>query len=200
MKKLNQLLALTFLVATVFGCSGDDDNPIAVPPVLFQEENPLQGYITTTGYNTIYTYTDDNNYYEMGYTFTPLVKGKINAIVITVPVAVHDIRVTIWDVATATAIRTETVDILNAATRNTIAITPLNLEKDKLYGISMNTRDYYFRTDSELPEGYSDPIIVGNISFRGPFIYMGSTTENQDFSQIVNGSFGDCSMNFQQTE
>jgi hypothetical protein len=205
MKNAKQIVALTLLVIFSIGCSGDDDqsvNPIIIPAVVVQGEDPLPGFILARHYDYAkFTYIDDNNYYEMGYTFAPLVNGKINGLVIQIPNTANNLRVRIWDMATETAIRTELVDITHAYQKTIIAISPLALQRDKVYGISMNTKDYFFRNNAGMAgEPNIDPVVVGNISVSGAFIYMGSDDANKDFSQIVNGSFGDCSIKFEPTQ
>ena len=197
MKNVKQILVLALMAVALVSCSADDDQPVTIPPVVFQNENPYADFINTAGFTEIIVYTDDNNYYEIGYKFTPLVKGEINAVFVKIPAIVNDVRVTIWDVASGTPIRTEYVDVTDSSTKTMLAIAPLPLEKDKEYAVSINTRDYYFR---HRPGAYENfPVVVNHLSISGAFSTMTTSQENIDFSTIVNGAFGDCSISFKQT-
>lgn len=198
MKNVKQILVLALMAVALVNCSADEEQPVTLPPLVFQNENPYADFINTAGFTTVYVYTDDNNYYEIGYKFTPLVKGEINAVFVKIPAVVSDVRLTIWDVASGTPIRTEYVDVAEPSTKTTLAIAPLPLEKNKEYAVSINTRDYYFRYS---PTGaYQNfPVVVNHLSISGAFSNMGTAQENVDFTTIVNGAFGDCSISFKQT-
>jgi len=192
----NSILLLLLLAATAFhSCSNDDDTQT---PPFFQQEDPLAGYLAAAGFTNKNTYIDDNNNYEMGYMFTPKVKGKINSLVINTPDIVTALRVTIWDVATQLPIRTEFINVTIPNANKTYAIAPLLLQKDKGYAITMNTSDYY--SWQQPNQGAVDyPFMVGNISVDFALIDMGSAQVYPATGMAVNTYFGNVSFKFQRT-
>jgi hypothetical protein len=190
--------AATLLVAALIAsaCSGDADENSPQ----FDEENPLPEFLITTEFDQDQiAYIDDNNNYEMGFGFKPAVTGKINALVIKIPDVRDDVRVTIWDVATATPIHTELIDVPQAAVNTTKNITPILLEQGKEYTITMNSSDYYFRYKANNPDPPTYPIPIGNIVFTASYCDMGP---QQIMPTVggVNSYFGDVSFVFEQTQ
>jgi uncharacterized lipoprotein len=159
-KKL--VIFIAFIGLTLASCSKDDEE--IKPIVTYQEENPLIGYLTNGGINGTVIDVVDGTTSEVGNEFTPLVKGKINAFVVSLPQSNSNLRVTLWNATTKTVIRTELLNVTTAATTTTKNIEPIELQKDKKYAITMNSDDWYYRDKSDgSPITY--PITSGNIRF-----------------------------------
>jgi len=174
-------------------CSKDD--PAPEPIVMEPEQNPLAGFLTATGFNqnTIeYINTGD---YEFGFSFIPLVNGKMTAIVAKIPDTHTAMRVTIWDKLAGTVLRSETIDITTAGVEVTKAISALSLVKDKEYFITFNSNDWYDhrRTDSS---SATYPFTVGDIKITSYAYHSGATQSLPNTTQTVYYA-GDCSFKFQ---
>ena len=187
------LFAITILSMS---CSKNDD-PIAVTPVttLAPEQDPLQGYLAASGFNQVTTNRINQGDIETGYSFIPLVNGKMTAIVVKIPDANPTLRVTIWDKTTSSIISTEILNINSANTEIIKPIIPLELVKDKEYVISMNTNDHYRRTKNDNSNA-TYPFTVGDIKITG---CLGNIGTSQTFPTIepVDLYLGDCSFKFQ---
>ena len=189
----NKTMKTNFLKATVLvalalvftNCSKDDDEP---------QVNPLATYINEAGFNEETTDVINSSSYEFGYSFMPTVNGKIKAIVAKIPDAHTDMRVTIWDVATETVLRTELVNV-EADVEVTKKITALSLTKDKEYMITFNSDDWYDhrRTDNS---NATYPFNAGNIIITG---YGYASGAAQTFPVTFPNSYyaGDVSFKFQ---
>ena len=193
-----KLLIILLLASFTHSCNKDDDTVTAPIPVIYAEENPLTGFLTTSGLNQQSLEGTGLSNSESGFSFRPTVKGKINALVLKSH-RIYSTRVTIWNKLTETILRTEMVNINVANAEVIIPITPLELEINKEYVISINSK-YWFersRTDSGV---ISYPISAGNISITG--CRRISDGLNQTFpSQALTTSYiGDCSFKFQRTE
>jgi hypothetical protein len=198
MKKL--FLAAVLFTAILTSCK-KDSTPDPVPaPIVYAEENPLPTFLSTTGFNQLSTVS---NYgatkYEEGFTFKANVKGKINAMVMKLPVANSSLRITIWDNVSKAVLRTENINIPTANTEATIAIATFDVVKDKEYFISMWTSDDFQRSRTDNAAA-AYPIVSGNISILG---YLSkSVASGQVFPTNVSSRYyyGDLSFKFQRTE
>lgn len=192
-KKTILLFAITF---SLFSCSKDDDSTPA--PITYNEENPLQEFLTATGFVNIGTPTINELNYETGLEFTPLVKGKINTIIIKSPDTNSAMRVTIWDATTKTVLRTEIVNITTVNTNITKNISPLTLEKNKLYAITFSSNDYFlYRRPGNTDANY--PVTSGNIRIERHLDSI-QTEQTYPTNFPTNYYSGDLTFNFQQTE
>jgi hypothetical protein len=187
-------VALILLLAlSLTNCSKDDD------PAAIEEQNPFTGYLTATGFNEKTTeLIDEPAFGERGFSFIPLATGKITAIVVKMPTAHPEMRVTIWDKAAGTVIRSEIINITTAKTEITKVIAPLDLIKDKEYFFTFNNNDRYRR---ERTDGSSTtyPITVGDIKITG-FSWINGTEQVMPGNSVLNYISGDCSFKFQKTE
>lgn len=204
--KVTLFLKLFFLIILT-SCSNDEaeqssstdiviENPTSV---LFEEENPFLEYLAATGFNQVLSPCINNNLnYEIGFKFKPVVKGKINSVVVKLANPNTNLIVTIWDVSTKSIIRTESVNVTTSNTEITKNIVPIELVKDKEYAITMNTTNYYMRHQSDWGQPQY-PITAGNIKIFGPVLNDGII---QGYPTMGAGNFynGDCSFNFLQTE
>lgn len=186
-------LALTLVLLA--GCSKKDKPE----PVVYGEEDPLPGFLARSFYSQeTYTWINElGGVAQYGMSFVPLVNGKINSLVIKIPAANDALKVIIWDKATKSKVRVETVKIAAANTLVTKAITPLVLVKDKEYVITMFTDDFYARNKTGNGVG-SFPVISGNIKVTAS-VSGSATNELFPLGGSGNQYFGDCSFLFQQT-
>ena len=117
LKTRKNLLMLSLLVSlslTLINCS-KDDNPTPAPPVVLAPlQDPLPGFLTATGFNQATVNVTNSGDYEFGYSFIPLVNGKMTAIVVKIPDSQLAMRVTIWDKVAGTVVRTETIYVPTA--------------------------------------------------------------------------------------
>ena len=190
-------LKITIIMVCLFAisCSKSEEST----PILYPEENPLTGYLETSGYNQDQISAIDNpSTIEAGFSFKPAFTGKINSIKAWIPASNNALRVTIWDNATQTAIRTEIVNVASANVPSTKTINPLTLVKNKEYTITMNTNDYYIKSKTNGTAAVY-PIRVGNIVITS---YREGYGLSQTFPQGTQPDYysGNCSFNFQRTE
>jgi hypothetical protein len=195
---MKKLILVAVLFTAIFASCKKDSAPAVIPPVVYVEENPLAGFLSTTGYNQLSAVSNYVTKYEEGFSFKANVKGKINALVMKLPVANSSLRITIWDKATATVLRTENVNVPTANTEATIAISPFDIVKDQEYFISMWTNDDYVRSRTDNTAA-TYPIISGNISILS--CGYKSVASGQVFPNIISTKYyyGDISFKFLQT-
>ncbi len=193
--KLIPFIMLIAIAITSVSCKKDKAEPI-----IYGEENPLNGCLAQLGYfQESYTWINEiGGIAQVGMTFTPLVKGKINALVVKIPAVNNALKVIIWDKTTKAKLRVETVNITTANTTITKEITPLELSKDKEYVITMFSDDYYARNRTDNAVG-TFPVTDGNVKMIQSITGAGDT-ELYPLSGSGNQYFGDCSFNFQRTE
>ena len=188
--------AIVLLVATItlVSCSKDDDGPT------FNEENFFNGFLTNSGFSAVTDATINGGSYEFGTEFTPLVKGKITSLKVKLPAINNALRVTIWDksTATATVIRTETVNLTAADTEQGFDIPDLEVSANHLYAITMNSDDWY----NHRRTGNTDaiyPITSGNIRIDS-YKWIGGTGQTYPTNSAFSYYAGDVSFNFLQIE
>lgn len=188
------LITLLFIC---FSCSKNDDSPSS-PAILYAEENPLNGFLGTSGYNQQQVSMINSNLIEAGFSFVPTVTGKINSVVVWIPQANNAVRVTIWDNATQNPVRTEIVAVTDANVPAKKEIDPLFLIKNKEYTITMNSNDYYVKTKSN-GSAAEYPIAINNLKVTS---YRETIGSSQTFPEGTQPDYysGNCSFNFQRTE
>lgn len=169
-------------------------------PTIYGEENPLNGFLATIGYyeETYNWINEPSGVAQVGMSFIPKVKGKINAITVKIPATNNALKVIFWDKATHAKLRVETVNVTTANTIITKEITPFELTKDKEYVITMFSDDYYARNKTNNSVGVF-PVTSGNIQITKSINGDGET-ELYPLSGSGNQYFGDCGFNFQRTE
>lgn len=186
-KLLTIILAYTLITA----CSSDSE------PTIYEEENPYALFLDNSGLNNVQNQLNSWQNYEAGLSFKPTVKGTINKIFVKLPDAQTNLRITIWDAANETILRTETIETVPAETETSKTITPLALQKNKEYTITFNTNDWYQRdnTNSAIPY----PLTAGNIVITGFLSGIGAsqTYPSDSHSSAV---AGDLSFAFQRTQ
>ena len=195
-KILLKLALLLSLSLSVTYCSKDDDPaPTPVEPVLAPLQDPLAGYLTASGFSQKNVDNVNNGDYEFGYSFIPLVNGKMTAIVAKLPASRLAMRVTIWDKVTSAILRTETIDVATANVEVTKQITALDLVKDKEYFISMNSNDWYNRSKTD-NSSVTYPFTVGDIKITS-YAFGNGTSQTMPIASQTTYYAGDCSFKFQ---
>lgn len=194
MKTIKTFLVILFITSISISCNKDDDDP-APAPVLAPLQDPLAGFLTATGFSQKTTDQINAGTYEFGYSFIPLVNGKMTAIVVKIPDAHIGMRVTVWDKVAGTVLRTEIVDVPTANTEVTKSITALDLVKDKEYFLTFNGDDWYDRRRTDNANTVY-PITVGDIRITS-YAYIGGTAQAMPTTVQLNYYAGDCSFKFQ---
>ncbi len=159
------------------------------------EQNPLAGYLTATGFDQKTTNQVNAGDYEFGYSFIPLVNGKITAIVAKIPDVRPGMRVTIWDKVAGTVLRTETIDITSSGVEVTKPIAALDLVSGKEYFITFNSNDWYDRRKTD-GSNVTYPFTVGDIKITS-YSFKSGTTQSIPNSPQLNYYAGDCTFKFQ---
>lgn len=194
-KNYFKIIFFLLLSLSIFNCRSSDDE-VVVPPVIYPVENPLAAYLTNSGFNT-FTNEVNAGYFEFGLSFSPNVKGNINALKVQIPDVNNSVRVTIWDFDTMAVLRTETINVTASNTTITKAIAPLALVANKKYLISMNSNDWYDRRKSPTsPATY--PVTAGNITIHS-YLWGFGTTQTFPTGTSLSYYAGDLSFDFQQT-
>jgi hypothetical protein len=197
MKNLKTLFAILSLALFTFSCSSDDDKS---DKVTFAEENPLDIYMAASGFSQKAVDVKNSGIYEYGFSFKPTVTGKINAVIVKIPDTNPALRITLWDAATKTVIKSETVNVATANVTVEKAISPIVLTKDKEYYYTVNSDDWINRTKTD-GSAAPYPIVAGNITITG-YAYISSTAAETLFPTNLRNTYyaGDVTFKFQQTE
>ena len=186
--------AILFLSIFATSCSKDDD-PVVEPTPLAPEQNPLAGYLAASGFDQKLTNQVNLGDYEFGYSFIPLVNGKMTAIVAKIPDVRMGMRVTVWDKVAGTVLRTETIDIATAGVEVTKTITALDLLKDKEYFLTFNSNDWYDHRKND-SSNVTYPFTVGDIKITSYSFTSGSAQVMPNSPQLSYYA-GDCTFKFQ---
>ncbi len=189
-------LCMVFLIMPlVSSCSKDDDGDSSPT---YNEENFLESYLTSTGFSQSKSDFVDSGNYEFGLDFTPLVKGKITSLKVKLPAVNNSLRITIWDKATTTIIKTEIANVSTANTDFTFDIVDLELVKNKEYSITMNSKDWYNREKTDATQAVY-PVTAGNIQLDR---YRWASGVVQNFPGNISATYyaGDLSFNFIQID
>lgn len=197
MKTLKTILTLFTVAIFAASCSSDDNNP---DPVKYNEENPLDAYMAGSGFSQKAVDQKNAGIYEYGFSFKPTVTGKINAIIVKIPDVNATLRVTLWDAATKTVIKSEIVNVATANVAVEKTITPIPLTKDKEYFFTVNSDDWINRTKTD-GSAATYPIVAGNITITG-YAFISSTATETLFPTNPRNTYyaGDMTFKFQQTE
>ncbi|MDR2206182.1 MAG: hypothetical protein LBE36_08525 [Flavobacteriaceae bacterium] len=188
---------------TIKAVAKDDKNATAESSIsiitAYPEENPLAAYLAATGFDEYVESNTYASYYEEGFGFIPKVTGQINAVTVKIPANATNIRVTIWETATKSVLKTITIpSVTKDVEVKQYLDNPLALTKDKGYTITFNTKSDYTRsrTGGGVPVY---PIIAGNISIEGfGYYFAGGTAQTYPDHQVDDEYYGDCSFVFQQ--
>lgn len=195
MKNLKILFTIILAALLFTACKKDSTDKTKK----YSEENPLADYLAATGFDQSTTpQVNLGVYRELGFTFTPKVKGEIHAVTVKIPDNADNIRVTIWKVSDKSVLKTINITDLTAGDEKKESINPIILEKDVQYLISFNTNDVYvhFRTDQG---NVTYPIVAGNLTIDGCWARIG-TAQAYPEDYFFDAYEGDVSFIFQQTE
>ena len=197
MKTLKTIIALFTISIFTISCSSDDDK---TEEVKYAEENPLDAYMAGSGFSQKAVDVKNSGIYEYGFSFKPTVTGKINALIVKIPDVNTALRITLWDAATKTVIKSETVNVATANVTVEKAITPIALTKGKEYFFTVNSDDWINRTKTD-GSAATYPIVAGNITITG-YAYISSTAAETLFPTNARNTYyaGDMTFKFQQTE
>ncbi len=187
--KLALVLGLAFSLSN---CSKSDDNPTPNPEV-----NPLPGYLAASGFDQVNASLINQADYEFGFSFIPIVNGKITAFVVKIPDVNSALRVTIWNKATATVLKNEIINYATAGVEVTKAITALDVVAGTEYVVSFNSNDYYNRRRTDFANAIL-PFAVGDISITRFMFRNGSALEIPN-TATANYHSGDISFKFQKS-
>lgn len=193
-KTLLAIIAMAVVCSFLNACK-KDSKPEAT---IFQEENPLNAFLATTGLNQSAVSFTNPTAFEMGFGFKPKVKGIIKGVTVKLPYVNSSLKVTIWDKASGNPIRSIYVNVPNADQEVSLSIPDLEVAKNAEYVISINSNKFYNhkRSDNAV---ISYPLDAGNISITGSYtsstnpVTIPSNTRTTEFT-------GDYSIIFQQTE
>ena len=197
MKAIKTLFTILSVALLTISCSSDDDKEEAVK---YNEENPLDAYMAGSGFSQKAVDVKNSGIYEYGFSFKPTVTGKINALVVKIPDVNAALRITLWDAATKTVIKSETINVPTANVTVEKAITPIALTKDKEYFFTVNSDDWINRTKTD-GSAATYPITAGNIVITG-YAYISSTASETIFPTNARNTYyaGDMTFKFQQTQ
>ena len=190
-----KIFAAAFAVLLLASCKDDDDKKTTYP-----EENPLAAYLQNTGFDQSKTDFINSGQYEFGYTFRPKVKGKINAFTFKIPDNATNMRVTIWNAATKTPIRTMVIPNVVANTEIRQNIDPLYIDPSSEYLISYNGNDWYNRRRTAGTDA-TYPVDAGNISITS-YLWNSTTAAAQNYPLTFSKYYyaGDLSIVFQRED
>lgn len=198
MKTLKTIFTLLAFAVFTISCSSNDDDK--TDPVTYDSENPLEAYMSTSGFYQKAVDQKNAGIYEYGFSFKPTVTGKISSFFAKIPDVNTALRITLWDVATKTVIKSETmnVSVANMAFEKTIL--PIQLTKNKEYFLSVNSDDWISRTKTD-GSATTYPIVAGHITITG-YAFASSTAVETIFPTTARDTYyaGDVSFKFQQTE
>ncbi|MEN2399846.1 DUF4082 domain-containing protein [Flavobacterium sp. MC2016-06] len=189
---------LTLFAAAIFSisCSSDNDSD----SIKYSEENPLDAYLAATGFSQKASDIKNSSFYEYGFSFKPTVTGKINALIVKIPDVSTSLKVTLWDAAAKTIIKSEIVVVPTANVTVEKTITSIALTKDKEYYLTVNSNDWINRTKTDGTNA-TYPVTAGNITITG-YGFVVTTEGNPIFPTTFPKTYyaGDVSFKFQQTE
>ena len=196
MKTLKTIFTLLAISIFTISCSSDDDDD----SVKYAEENPLDAYMAGSGFSQKAVDVKNSGIYEYGFSFKPKVTGKINSLIVKIPDVNPALRITVWDAATKTVIKSETINVATANITIEKAISPIALTKDKEYYFTVNSDDWINRTKTD-GSAAAYPITAGNIVITG-YAYISSTASETLFPTNLRNTYyaGDMTFKFQQTE
>ncbi len=188
--KFKKLAMLVAFAAVLTSCSSNDKS--------YEKEDFLDGYLIASGFNASSTNFINSGSYEFGLEFTPLVTGKITTLKVKLPDVNSALKITIWDKAAGTPLKTETVNYATANILTVFDVEDLALIKDKQYAITFNSNDWYKRNKADSSNA-TYPMTVGNIKIDAYKWVSGST---QTYPTNISNNYyaGDLTFDFQQTQ
>lgn len=203
MKTQFKKIAILAITLVSISCNKDDDNPTPTPtPVVYQEENFLNTFLSTSGLDQVVQTISDDNYSLIEYLeFSATQKGKITSLSFKVPATttLNSVIIRIVDSETGLLVKEVSTNSgdYTAGTIKTVIVSPaIELTKDKRYKLGMVSKSSYERKRTNSAD-ISYPIQVGNIKLWG--------FSETDINTLVNTNnpgyyYGDFSFTFLRTE
>ena len=196
-KNLLKFTLITCLALPIISCSNDDNAVVAQPPANQNPiQDPLRGYLYGAGFTNAVA-VKNSGVYEFGIVFMPTVNGKIKALTAIIPDVHPGMKITIWDYASKTVLRTETIDVDTANIEAIKTIEDLQLEKNTEYMFTFNSDDWYNHTK---PDGAATtyPFTIGDIKITN-YGYINATAAETIFPTNMRNTYyaGDISFKFQ---
>lgn len=203
MKTQLKKIAILAITLVSISCNKDDDNLTPTPtPVVYQEENFLNTFLSTSGLDQVVQTISDDNYSLIEYLeFSATQKGKITSLSFKVPATttLNSVILRIVDSETGLLIKEISTNSGNytAGTIKTVTVSPaIELTKDKRYKLGMVSKSSYERKRTNSAD-IAYPIQVGNIKLWG--------FSETDINTSVNTNnpgyyYGDFSFTFLRTE
>jgi hypothetical protein len=146
---------------------------------------PVRAFVEASGHLEEHIRNKAGEYFEIGSRFKPLVNGEVVGLLLRLPTN-GNFNVTLWDVATKTALVTKTITASSGSTRSIILATPIKLEKDKLYVVTTNSDRWYNHIDEQDSQGNQFPKTVDNIELLSTAYHAGTNTEFPDEGLPIN--------------
>jgi hypothetical protein len=163
-KLITAIGCLLIPMTLIFSCKKENKSQA----VTYKEENPLNSFLLTTGLNQSASAFINPATFEMGFAFKPKVKGKIKAITVKLPYSNSSLKVTIWDKATGSVLKSVYVNVPNADQETTSAIDEIVLNQNAEYVISINSSKFYNHRRTDM-SNINYPVDAGNITITGSY-------------------------------
>jgi hypothetical protein len=200
MKSIKVTLFSFAILFSFLSCEKKEDTTPTPTPKVYAEENFWQGFLIDGGF--LAPTVVNSPLQEFGLKFIPRVKGKMNSVVVKIPIA-GNVGVRIWDLTTGARIGESYFNIPTANADFTKVITPIALTKDKAYAITLYADTYYkYQRSSTVFPITSGNITISNFdrSVAGTATSLSGFVGSFSDVSIGNEINGNISFNFQQTE
>ena len=187
-----KIMMTVLLVTLLFSCSSNDDEET---PAVYEEQNFLSGFLEKAEFDqSNLMFTGYPLYF--GFSFTPLVEGKINSFVIELPLNDEFAEIILWDKTSESVVYTKEINVIGNE-ELIVEIDPIYLVKDKEYVLSVYSMSSLFRKNSA-DQDANFPIVEGDIKIN-------HSAFDDDPSVMPDSVeyglyFGDVSFNFQRTK
>lgn len=198
-KTILHLSALALLCTSLTQCRKDTPTPVKINPIEQPSSKVPKDYfldfLSLTGFTQINSAINQPNH-ELGYEFESEADGEISAVTVKIPNSNPAVRVTIWDVETATPLHTEQVNVGVANNLYEKSISPIPILKFKRYAITFNTKDWYFYRNPTMAEA-TYPIKVDQLLYMR-VLEKATATQTLPNPAVVNKTslFGQLSFKF----
>ena len=194
LKIIISVLVIAF-IAVLTSCSKDDaSKPVVEPTPVATEQDPLSGYFNNSGL-VLAGLLSTNLVTESGFSFKPLVNGKITAVNVKCTGSVPNIRVTIWDKTTGQQLRSFFISDVQDNVETTKTITPLEVLANIEYYITLRNNGWFIYKKAD-NSNINYPIISQDISITG----AGNRLDQDDAmpnNALLNEYRGNVSFKFQ---
>lgn len=188
---IKTFILLAFVILGFSACSKDDD-----PTVTYTEVNPLNEFLTKTGFNQYAVAATNNTPREYGFVFSPKNKGVIKSFMYNTPNGTTAVRVTLWDADTQTVLISTALQPLGSYVQTELSLaTPFQLTANKNYAVTVNSDSWYIRQTSGVAVA-NYPVETDEINILDCGYKTGTAQVYPD-TFLGNTYFGDISFKFQ---